>query len=307
MLNQKFKPANLLIDIDGFTALAPDNDLSSAIDSFMDSIELSKRVPDTLCNNILIWETVVLEHNVVELLRDDIVTKSLLPWLSRDHRRFLTYELLSRRSTPDSTDSYAAFVQEMGFDKNNGQIGFLTQKASTNDNYVCDEETWFWLHVRYLSNNPQWINWAPNAVLPVLECSNAFLVPWVKAKFPAETASLYEDGAVLRLFSERLVRSFRNNPEDLIALADAIALRNAYTYDEALSSKERKANKDDAMRRIYRIMKNGRLQYLSLDFENGLFEVCDHSGRHLGAWNFTGEQKEKADPSGKHDLKSLQQ
>lgn len=303
MLNQKFKPANLLIDRDGLTALAPDNDLSSAIDLFMDSIELSKRVPDKLYNNSLIWETVVLEHNLVALLSNEDNTRSLLPWLSRDHRRFFITELLYRSSTPDSTDSYSAFVQEMGFDKNNGQIGFLPQKASTNDNYVCDKETWFWLHVRYLSNNPQWINWVPNAVLPVLECSNAFLVPWVKAKFPAETANLDEDGAVLRLFNERLVRSFRQNSGDLIALADEIALRNAYTYDEDLSSKEKKAT--TSMRRIYSIKKNEAWQYLSLDFENGQFEVCDGSGRHLGVWNFTGEQKEKADPSGKHDLKSL--
>lgn len=72
-----------------------------------------------------------------------------------------------------------------------------------------------------------------------------------------------------------------------------VALRNRYVYDATLS----KLNhiRSGAKRCIFRSA--DRQAYLSIDFENGGFEVFDRHARHLGQYKFSGEYEKSASPS----------
>ena len=58
-----------------------------------------------------------------------------------------------------------------------------------------------------------------------------------------------------------------------------------------------------SLREIYVIMKDGKNQYISLDFHKGMFEFHDEKGIHLGEYLFDGTPNEEAKKS--HNLRTL--
>ena len=90
---------------------------------------------------------------------------------------------------------------------------------------------------------------------------------------------------------------------DFTQIGSEVAIRNNYIYDIHLTSlNKRKAKKDKngnaPKRKIFRSQKND--VYLSIDFENGGFEIYDKNANHLGQYRFNGEfekdSKNKAHP-----------
>ena len=75
-----------------------------------------------------------------------------------------------------------------------------------------------------------------------------------------------------------------------------VALRNLYTYDEIVTSKNASTSHK---RRIYTYQKK---LYISADFESGCFELCDSRGIHQGEISYTGEQLSPKDITGKHNI-----
>ena len=75
-----------------------------------------------------------------------------------------------------------------------------------------------------------------------------------------------------------------------------IALRNRYSYDQNVTSKN---NSDNHKRKIYTYNKN---HYISADFESGCFELCDHRGKHQGEISYTGNELSPRDKNGGHDI-----
>lgn len=86
-----------------------------------------------------------------------------------------------------------------------------------------------------------------------------------------------------------------------IEIADKVCRANYYAHDAKLSSSESQAS--GTQRRIYCVTKKGNKQYISLDFEKGLFEFHDSGGVHLGEFFFDGSLNDSADPS--HNLRTL--
>ena len=82
--------------------------------------------------------------------------------------------------------------------------------------------------------------------------------------------------------------------------AERIAIANGYVEESEIAAlnHERTGN----YRQVFSCMTaDGRL-YLSTDFEEGAFEVCDKAGNHLGEWLFSGERHHGPDTSGNHNL-----
>lgn len=82
-----------------------------------------------------------------------------------------------------------------------------------------------------------------------------------------------------------------------------ICLANYYTYEDKLSAKEQKIC--GSLRRIFSIECNRHLQYLSIDFEGGMFELHDSRGHHQGEFRWDGKNNGNPDPTGHHDLYAL--
>jgi len=96
-----------------------------------------------------------------------------------------------------------------------------------------------------------------------------------------------------------------NSRGDLMGYAfkigDAILNANFYKFESILTSSESKAF--GSLRRIYSLERDHTKQYISIDFEKGMFEYHDYKGIHLGEYRFDGSFNKKAEAS--HNLKTL--
>lgn len=81
------------------------------------------------------------------------------------------------------------------------------------------------------------------------------------------------------------------NPSRKIAvfkeIGELMARINGYKFNQELTSYNQKIK---GMRAIYEAGEDNNKIYLSIDFENGPFEVCDYQGCHLGEYNYKGEK-----------------
>jgi hypothetical protein len=83
-------------------------------------------------------------------------------------------------------------------------------------------------------------------------------------------------------------------------LATKVASVNGYVDERKLSTINQKAS--GSRRQIFSFGELKESLYLSTDFEKGAFELCNHAGRHMGEWSFSGIQRGDADESGSHDI-----
>lgn len=79
-----------------------------------------------------------------------------------------------------------------------------------------------------------------------------------------------------------------------------VAARNHYDYDAKLTQlNKNKAKKDkngqSPKRKVFK-SSNGELYYLSIDFENGGFEVFNKNAKYLGQYRFSGIFEKESDP-----------
>ncbi len=281
------RPANLLIHAQSYQWKL-DFDQTAYIDHFQIAYEAASLARDK------IFSTSDFESlsNFIEIICDFKRAKSIYPWLRLNHQQFIVNQLLYRFPTPNRSKNLSDLEDEF-LNANNGilLIGYLKEKK-----YISNENSWFKLHYEYLAANPEYINWTKNEVLPNFLYSNRRILEIVKKQLPnAKT-----EEAALTFFEKDMVRKFRSEKGDLIDLANDIAEQNSYQFNNHLSSLEKV--KRGSSRHIFQIMKNNAIQYLSLDFENAQFELCDAQGRHMGVYNFSGRKTAERDMKGDHDI-----
>jgi len=189
--------------------------------------------------------------------------------------------------------------------QNCGLIG-CAMTISPKEEWVFDGISWTEFHLRFVSRYPHTISWGEHTFLPNLEFSLLFLrneLAKVSNKEAIPTNSLGT------FFYEEVVKKLprgQGGEGEMIRLACEVARRNYYVEDSELSSKEQQ-RRGGSQRKIFKVIKEGKWQYLSLDFEKCTFEVCDHQGRHQGEFRFDGQEngRNTADLSGKHDIWTL--
>ncbi len=91
---------------------------------------------------------------------------------------------------------------------------------------------------------------------------------------------------------------FSKYPSDKQAIiqpvADRIAKINGYKFNQSLSTLNQQSNKKKSHRKIYEANRDRNKVYLSVDFEKGAFELCNHAGEHQGEYKFNGEKSGEA-------------
>lgn len=136
------------------------------------------------------------------------------------------------------------------------------------------------------SNIANWIN--NNTLIHISE-------PNFTNKFPAKDLCNGFNG----WRSEILKPSYgRDKISDFTKIGFEVALRNHYIYDPHLSAlNKKKAKKDKNGNHPKRqVFKNKKKDvYLSIDFENGGFEVYDKNARHQGQYKFNGDFEKSSD------------
>lgn len=106
------------------------------------------------------------------------------------------------------------------------------------------------------------------------------------------------------LFFHRIVMPSKDHKEMTAyckEIGKKVCEQNYYQYEGELSTNEQKAC--GSLREIYVIMKDGKKQYISLDFHKGMFEFHDEKGIHLGEYFFDGTRNKGAEES--HNLRTL--
>lgn len=292
------KQANLLIELESLRWVDANIDRSSDIEDFMLAHNKAFNAKDKIFNHPEFWLLEIEGINFIGIMANHRSAIEVFQWLKPDHRAFIIRQLMNHSTTPNAASSFEELEAEDDMvEQNNGLLNIgknETLKA------VFDVNSWFLLHINYIKRFPEFINWEPNDILPYFEYSNSCIFDLVSQL----TDEIMEEDEMLLYFQQVIIRAFRSNAGDLIELATEIANRNGYSQNQHLSNQERQL-RGGSRRLIFDISKNNQQQYLSLDFENGQFEACDESGRHIGVFNFSGNRTGQADTSGNHDIWTL--
>jgi hypothetical protein len=289
------RPANLLIPNSTYVWQNPGEDLSESINIFQLAFEKVARNEDQLFCMPDLWEQSINDEVFIQVLANYDLAVTMFPWLLQSQQRFLIDTLLNYPL--NATNSITLEELDIEFEQENN--GIMQLGASEEQRYVYDETSWYALHWGYLGTNNSYIDWGQHEVLPGFAYSKLLIATLINKIEPTIDD---EQEAVIH-FETHIIRSNRLSDGEKIQFAESIAIANGYQENRELSSKESMLVK--SRRKIFVVTKNGHKQYLSLDFENWQFEVCDHRGKHIGVWNFSGRKTEPADNKGKHDLRCL--
>lgn len=182
--------------------------------------------------------------------------------------------------------------------------------------YVGRLPAWEEWHREWYSAHPQEIDWsdATNDWLPrqdlILEILRRelrikFVEEGLKPEKAQQTVDAIADGNIVHEFHDKVMGHKGLAIEGYASqIGGEICRCNYYTYEAELSDLERQYAK--SMREIYSIVnKEGKDQFISIDFGHGMFEFHDENGEHLGEFRFNGTSNSGVEAG--HRLKRLEQ
>lgn len=211
----------------------------------------------------------------------------------------ITIQLLqnSMQKYPRSLKEGDANFDNLSDPKSNA--GF--RQSTPMEDYICCCEEWREWHRQWLMNHPKDIDWTDDANL--LFPNPATVLGILRAELQKEGVMAGGDKEVATLFHERVMK---HKGTELKAYAteigDKICTAGYYQYEHQLSVDE--SLQCGSPRRIYSIEnKNNKMQYISIDFAHGMFELLDEHGSHLGEYRFDGSFNATAEVS--HSLRTL--
>jgi hypothetical protein len=191
--------------------------------------------------------------------------------------------------------------------------GICNPQAFTD--YVGDWDAWEEWHKQWYTTHPEDIDWsdAANGWLPRQDLIMAILKRELLVKFmeayteekAKEMVAAIPDVNVVHEFHSRVMG---HQGSKLAGYASAIGGEicrcNYYSYEAELSDLERQYAK--SMREIYSILnKDGRRQFISIDFGHGMYEFHDENGEHQGEYRFDGSYNANKESS--HNFKCMDQ
>lgn len=182
--------------------------------------------------------------------------------------------------------------------------------------FVGNIPAWEVWHRKWYTAHPQEIDWstAMNDWFPRQDLTLHILKRELLAKLGEDGLMREESkqvvaaiavGNIAHEFHDKVMKHKGDALEGYASqIGGEICRCNYYTYEAELSDMERKYAK--SLREIYSIInKNGKEQFISIDFGHGMFEFLDENGAHKGEFRFDGTQNSGAEVD--HGLKCLTQ
>jgi hypothetical protein len=167
--------------------------------------------------------------------------------------------------------------------------------------YVKCNESWHLWKIQWYREHPETIDWnKKDTFLANKEYSNEILKKEIEKHGKGD---LLKGNNLTTIFYDEVMK--HKGPE-LEAYTNEIGRRiaeaNYYTFEPFLSSSEQKRKR--SFRKIFSLIAgNGSKQYISLDFEKGMFEYHNYRGEHLGEYRFDGIKSKDSESS--HNLATL--
>ena len=153
--------------------------------------------------------------------------------------------------------------------------------------FVCDKVSIDNWHSKWFFEHPDKIDWTgSNGIFPRVESINTILSTELERqtkKVRAVSNNLTND------FYEIIVKTKSSNERISYSekVGSAICEANFYRRERELEKlEERYGNKKAKV--IFSIVKNGKYQFLSIDTQHCMFELCDNKGDHVAELRFDG-------------------
>lgn len=207
-------------------------------------------------------------------------------------------------------DSVGSFAEK---EEPQAHSGFCNLQGFSD--FVGNTDAWESWHRDWYTAHPETIdwskfesNWLPrqDMILDILRCE-------VKKKMENEhgrdeAERLFKqiaDAEMVHVFHRDVMGHKGDEKEGYAsAIGGEICRCNYYAYEAELSNMERQYAK--SIRQIYSIVnKEGKLQFISIDFGHGMFEFHDENGRHQGEYRFDGSYNSGIEED--HSLKCIEQ
>lgn len=171
--------------------------------------------------------------------------------------------------------------------------------------FIHNIDSWENLKYTYLSNNPNEIEWGDCDFLPNQDeifkiLSNELISHQIHVNMSCDLHELSIN------FHEHVMKHKAAGGEleaYCSEIGGQVCRANYYRLERELSSMEQQCV--HSKRIIWSICKEGKLQFISFDFETGHFEFHNNQGKHLGEYRFDGSLNKESDPTGRHDLQSI--
>lgn len=183
-----------------------------------------------------------------------------------------------------------------------------------NCEFVANTQDWERWHRNWYIVHPQDIVWEneQNQLFPKVKVIITILRRELMKKFENEgtlekaqkRVSQIEDSDVANAFHGLVMKHKGDELEGYASqIGREICNCNYYKYEDQLSDMERQYAK--SLREIYSIInKDGKMQFISIDFKHGMFEFHNEDGEHQGEYRFDGTLNSGKDLS--HNLKSIE-
>lgn len=169
-------------------------------------------------------------------------------------------------------------------------------------NYIFNINTWKKWHYEFFYNNPQFIEWKENELWPCFDN----VINLVKEEIKRYNINLNNESELFNVFHSQIMGKL--NERDRISYANDIGCKiceeNYYHREKDLEKLE-KAQGNDKARTIFSIKKNDQFQFLSIDTQHGMFELCNDRGDHLGEYRFDGRLNGENTKDSTHSLKCV--
>lgn len=164
--------------------------------------------------------------------------------------------------------------------------GGLEYNGHPSTNYIFDIKTWRKWHYDWLCCHPECIVWGKNVLWPRLD----LVICILKEELKKHNLSIpKKDIDVGNAFYEGIMKHL--NERDLYSYATDIGSKICgfnYYHRETELEKLEQHNGNVKAKTIFSIKKNNKYQFLSIDTQHGMLELCDDNGNHLGEYRFDG-------------------
>lgn len=156
------------------------------------------------------------------------------------------------------------------------------------DEFLYNKETIDSWHRKWFLENPDKIDWSEshNAVFPCLEAIITILCAELHKK---NIKIIPNSNDITNAFYDLIVKGM--SPTERISYSEIvgsmICRANYYRRERELEKlEEHKGNKKAKV--VFSIIRKGKYQFLSIDTQHCMFELCDEKGDHMGELRFDG-------------------
>lgn len=168
---------------------------------------------------------------------------------------------------------------------------------------------WYTAHPQDIDWNVAKNDWFPRQDLIIMILRRELQVKFVENGLAPEKAKQEVDAIaesqVVNDFHKQVMGHKGNALEGYASrIGSEICRCNYYTFEKELSSLEHQ--NAGSLREIYSIInRQGKIQFISIDFKHGMFEFHNENGDHLGEYRFDGSPNSGVEVD--HGLKCLEQ